>query len=104
MIRIRFCRRGGEIVGFRVKGHAGFAESGQDIVCASVTSAVQMAANGLTECAGLPADLSVHEGDISLRCEGGGEGANLLFESLYLQLSLLAQDYPKNIVITDTEV
>ena len=97
MIRIRFCRRGGEIVGFRVKGHAGFAESGQDIVCASVTSAVQMAANGLTECAGLPADLSVHEGDISLRCEGGARAPSCSLKACTCSCRCWRRTIPKTL-------
>ena len=46
------------VVGFRVTGHAGYAESGSDIVCAGVTTAVQLVANGITECAGIIAEVA----------------------------------------------
>ena len=49
MIRAEFLQSEGKYRGFRVKGHAGYAESGQDIVCAAVTSACMLAANIITD-------------------------------------------------------
>ena len=49
MIRAEFFYKKGEPRRFVVSGHAGYAENGKDIVCASVSSAVQMAINGITE-------------------------------------------------------
>lgn len=37
----------GELRGFLVRGHAGYAEAGEDIVCAGVSALVQTAAMGL---------------------------------------------------------
>lgn len=42
MIVAEFFRKNGEITGFKVSGHAGYDESGRDIVCAGVSSAVMM--------------------------------------------------------------
>lgn len=39
--------------GFEVKGHAGKAPHGKDIVCAAVSTAVQMALIGIDEVAGV---------------------------------------------------
>ncbi|MCR5807661.1 MAG: ribosomal-processing cysteine protease Prp [Oscillospiraceae bacterium] len=36
-------------VGFKVSGHAGWAESGSDIVCAAVSSAVELTCNTVTD-------------------------------------------------------
>lgn len=42
----------GKIKGFNVKGHAGFSESGKDIVCSAVSAIVFTALGGLDELAG----------------------------------------------------
>ena len=49
MIVAEFFRKNGEITGFKVSGHAEYDESGRDIVCAGVSSAVMMTANLITE-------------------------------------------------------
>ena len=45
MTTIRFFRTHGRLTGFSCVGHSGYAPSGEDIVCAAVTSAIR-----LTEC------------------------------------------------------
>ena len=47
MIRVAFFRKEGRIVGFESEGHAGYAESGHDIVCAAVSALLITCANGL---------------------------------------------------------
>ena len=49
MIRVEFTKSGELLTSFSVSGHAGYDDYGHDIVCASVTSAVQLTANGITE-------------------------------------------------------
>ena len=49
MIRVEFTKSGELLTCFSVSGHAGYDDYGHDIVCASVTSAVQLTANGITE-------------------------------------------------------
>ena len=49
MIVAKFFKSSRKFIGFQISGHAGFAESGYDIVCASVSSAVQLTANNITE-------------------------------------------------------
>ena len=47
MIRVAFFRKEGRIVGFESEGHAGYAESGSDIVCAAVSALLISCVNGL---------------------------------------------------------
>lgn len=37
MIEITFYEKASAIIGFEIKGHAGYGESGQDIVCSAVS-------------------------------------------------------------------
>jgi len=47
MIRVAFFHRADRIVGFESEGHAGYADSGSDIVCAAVSALLISCVNGL---------------------------------------------------------
>lgn len=49
MITVRVLQGKSGIRGYKVKGHAGFAEEGQDIVCAGVSVLAQTAIIGLEQ-------------------------------------------------------
>jgi uncharacterized protein YsxB (DUF464 family) len=81
--------------GVTVSGHAGFADEGYDIICASISASVQMAANLLTEVYHLPASVVVEEESISISVASiTDENASLLLQGLYLQLQLLEEEAP----------
>ena len=46
MTKASFVTEGSRIQAFTIEGHSGWADSGEDILCAAITSAVR-----LTECA-----------------------------------------------------
>lgn len=56
-------------MGFRITGHAGYADYGEDVCCASVSSAVMLTANTVTEAFKIKADVAVEENEIILRLE-----------------------------------
>ncbi len=106
MIRAKFFSKAGHLTGFLVSGHAGYADAGEDIVCAAVSSAVQLTANGITEVLGLRAQVRAEGDTVSLRLDNpvaSGE-AEAFLQALQLHLSVLAEDYPKNVKLTCTEV
>lgn len=47
MVKVEICKEGEAITAFRVEGHTGYAESGQDIVCAGVSAISQTAWIGM---------------------------------------------------------
>ena len=106
MIKAVFFKKSGVFTGFSVTGHAGFAESGKDIVCASVSSAVQLTVNGITECAHIEAKVIVLENDVALTLPDGlnSQSAQLLLNAFYLQFTLLKEEFPQFITITVSEV
>lgn len=105
MIRILFFQQNDQLCGCTVSGHAGYADRGEDIVCASVSSAVQLTANMLTEIFHINADVCCDENSISIRLpfDSSAEGVKIL-EGLRLHTELLKEDYPKFIQIKHTEV
>lgn len=103
MIKARFT--GKPIASATISGHAGFAQYGQDVVCAAVTSAVQLTANGITEVLKAPCQVSVLQDKIVLTLPGGSsQGAQAFLEALRLHLTILSEDYPGTIEVFVSEV
>ncbi|MCI5844496.1 MAG: ribosomal-processing cysteine protease Prp [Oscillospiraceae bacterium] len=95
MITATFLKRNQTFISVSVSGHAGFADAGQDVICASVSASVQMTANLLTEIYHLPAEIAVEGNRISISVASiQNEHANLLLQGLFLQLQLLMEEAP----------
>lgn len=95
MITATFLKHNQTFISVSVFGHAGFADAGQDVICASVSASVQMTANLLTEIYHLPAEIAVEENRISISVASiQNEHANLLLQGLFLQLQLLMEEAP----------
>ena len=68
MIRVDFfTAKDGGLNGFQIKGHSGSAASGEDIVCAAVSSAAYLTANTITEILHADASVFVDDGEMALR-------------------------------------
>ena len=105
MIKFSFYRNGdGEISRLQIKGHAGYAENGYDIVCSAVSTALWMAMKGIEE-QGL-ASLSYIEDNGFVDCHIAGERtseADAILKSLEITAFELAKQYKKNIFIVNGE-
>ncbi len=106
MIRAEFfADRDGLLTGYHISGHSGFAESGQDIICAFVSSAAYMTANTITDVMGIDAEAQVSDGDMrfmvakkdAARCRDALEG-------LRLHLLSTEEQYPEFLKVINTEV
>ena len=85
------------LTGFRVSGHAGLADLGFDVCCASVSSAVMMAANTITEAFRLEADVEVGENEIKLSMKDPDENADKVLMGLLIHLYNLKDEFPGHI-------
>ena len=77
--------KNGNVIGFRVSGHAGFSEYGTDVVCAGVSALVINCINSIEEFTDTRFDLSQNESDglIDFTCkEPIDERAMLLIQSM----------------------
>ncbi len=93
------------ISGFKISGHAGYDDMGKDIVCASVSSAVQYTANLITEIFGYNADVSAHNNAVILKAVPFDDSIlQKLFKGLIMHLELLSEDFKGTIKIKYTEV
>ena len=82
--------------GFLISGHSGYAQEGEDIVCASVSSASYMVANTITEILKDDADINVSDAKIKLTVKKEQRHITKdILLGLKLHLDSLAEDYPK---------
>ena len=99
MIRVKFLVGNRQLKGFQISGHAGFAENGEDIVCASVSSAAYMAANTITDVIGADAVAQGEEASMCVKLNKPDEQAETVLKGLELHLTELSKQYPQNIKI-----
>ncbi len=99
MIRVKFLVGNRQLTGFEIKGHAMFAESGEDIVCAAVSSAAYMAANTVTEVIKVSADAEADDGRMFLILQKPDEKTETVLRGLELHLTELSKQFPENIKI-----
>ena len=63
MTKCEFFTEGDRITGFSVSGHSGYAEQGQDIVCAAISAVVTMAEATINDVCGAKAKVRVKDED-----------------------------------------
>ena len=99
MIRVKFLIGNNRLHGFEISGHSGLAPEGQDIVCASVSSAALMAANTITEVIGTPAKAEAESGSMVFHLSETNEKTEAVLRGLKLHLTGFSKQYPLNIKV-----
>ena len=99
MIKVRFSVGDRQLNGFEISGHALFAESGKDIICAAVSSAAYMAANTVTEIIRADAKAQAGDGAMVLTLNEPNTQAETVLRGLELHLTELSKQYPQHIKI-----
>jgi len=88
----------GDIMGFEVYGHSGYAEAGKDIVCAAVSAIVQTAILGLMDVVGVEVIYDQKPGEARCRLPEGlseilREKANIVLETMLYGLKSIQEGY-----------
>ena len=93
------------ITGFSVSGHSGYAEAGQDIVCAAVSAVVTMAEATINDVCGAKAKVRVKEREnaritltLPASCDEE-ESVQAVLAGMMLTLCSMRDDYPDNIEV-----
>ena len=110
MTTVTFLMEGNRIIGFDSQGHSGYAEEGEDIVCAAITSAIRLVDATINDVLGLAASVKVKESEtlISLRLPGGlaptaESTCQALLTGLMVYFAELHDEYPENIEVLEEE-
>ena len=106
MTRCEFFTEDDRITGFSVSGHSGYAEAGQDIVCAAVSAVVTMAEATINDVCGAKAKVRVKEEDARITltlpasCDEE-ESIQAVLAGMLLTLASLRDDYPDYIEVLE---
>ena len=93
MIKIKYTKDSLELT-----GHAGYAEYGKDIVCASVSTLVVCSINNMKSIDKDSVDYKDDGNKITIKVFNNNY-SEIIFDNLIQMLEELAKDYPKNIKI-----
>ncbi len=104
MTRVRIFREGKHIQGFEISGHTGYADHGEDIVCAAISAVSQTCAIGITEVLRIKADTFADGESGLLRLslptgESSGE-AQAVLATMIAGLKSIQDQYPDYLRIT----
>ena len=106
MTKCEFFTEGDRITGFTVSGHSGYAENGQDIVCAAISAVVTMAEATINDVCGAKAKVRVKEEDARITltlpasCDEE-ETVQAVLAGMMVTLCSLRDDYPDYIEVLE---
>ena len=85
--------------GISLIGHAQYAEHGQDIVCAGVSTLVQTLIQSLDELVTDTIQYDMSPGMVDIKHGLLSENARLLIDAFMLGAETIAENYPQNVQI-----
>lgn len=105
MTKVVISRRNGLIYALSVEGHSGYAPSGEDIVCAAVTTLVQALHIGLSDVLGNPVDSCVDQENtkIALEWHGMSPEVQAIAATICESFRALAETYPENVQLVEVQ-
>ena len=95
-----------EIVGFKVSGHAGFAEAGEDIVCAAISTLTINTVNSIEAFTSDKFELNTDEDGalIELKMSSISNETRILLQAFELGMNSIAKDNAQYLLINIKEV
>ena len=106
MTKCEFFTEDDRITGFSVSGHSGYAEAGQDIICAAISAVVTMAEATINDVCGAKAKVRVKEEDarvtltLPAACDEE-ESVQAVLAGMLLTLCNLRDEYPDYIEVLE---
>lgn len=90
------------IVSYNAKGHSDYAERGQDIVCAAVSTLLQTTLLGLTKLANTKLTFKIADGNMKVQLtQNPNHDSNLILECMQLGLIEIENAYRDCVQITE---
>ena len=99
MIKVTFTEEG-EKLSLRLEGHAGYAEHGNDIVCASASILAYTLASFVRDVENSIVDLT--SGDTTIECETSDEAVTNAYLHTKRGYQLLAFNYPQYVRLIES--
>ncbi len=111
MTKVVFFRSGGSFYGFEEQGHSGFADAGEDILCAALSAMTMLIINTVEVAYASDVDYSIDEGATNIKVRAKAAlpefeaderkryAVSGLFMSYYYQLNELVEEYYDNLSV-----
>ncbi len=100
MVKVKFSTKDGKFVGVECEGHTGYAEHGEDIVCAALSSVIQTAVLGIIRIVGVNIGFETDEEKGYLKAvlpkeisESDWHDADIILRTAYLGASDLYETF-----------
>ena len=106
MTKCEFFMEEDRITGFSVSGHSGYADAGQDIVCAAISAVVTMAEATINDICGAKTKVRVKDADARITltlpasCDEE-ETVQAVLAGMMLTLCNMRDDYPDYIEVLE---
>ena len=110
MVKVKFVRRSGNIVSFKIKGHAMPKEAKLDVdlICAAISAISQTTVIGIEEVLKIKAKYEIEDGFLNLNLENQTlediERCQVLLETMMLGLTSIEINNSDNIKVETGEV
>lgn len=85
--------------GITISGHAGYAEPGKDIICAGATALTETLVRSLEDLTEDEIEYDISPGRADIKYKDLSERGQLLVDSFFLGICLIAADFPDYIKI-----
>lgn len=86
----------------KIRGHAGYAPRGQDIVCAGVTALTQTLVESLEALTGNEIKYDMSPGRVDIEIENPDEDAQLLMDSFLVGIEMIADEFPECVRVEES--
>ena len=83
----------------KIEGHAHYAEPGKDIVCAGISALVQNLIQSIEELTTDKIQYDMSPGKVDIYFRNLSEHAQLLVDSFFVGIHLIADNYPNNVTV-----
>ena len=115
MIKFTFFKRDGVYYGFEEKGHAGYAESGDDIVCSAVSAMTMLIINAIEVAYASDVEYTINEETTDIKVVARGAlpefeaderkrfAISGLIEAYFLQLNDMLEEYYDYLDVSEQE-
>lgn len=106
MTKVIFYRNRDGLFGYEVEGHSGYANEGEDIVCAAISVSTWQVYNSISCLTDTQAQLMEDEANAYISCKftNISKDSSLLLESYFLTIRHLTEVYPEYISLKIEEV
>jgi uncharacterized protein YsxB (DUF464 family) len=83
-----------------IKGHAGYAPHGQDIVCAGISTLVQTLIQSVEDLCTDTISYHLQPGSVEIKHGNLSANAQLLVDSFFIGVYMIANSYPNHVEVS----